>query len=131
MRIYFARNSDPMITDTVAGLNAIAQRLRQFLRSDEPTTSLKADAAGSPEPYEVLLPGVEFAKTKGPILVELLPERGLRVSGSPENLRTWCSYFSFRENAQNGDHHHPEHLDRPGYIDPRTLSVIIEVEDEG
>lgn len=97
MRIYFAPKSGPMITDTVAGLNAIAQRLKQFLASSEPTIFLKADASGSPAPYESLLPGVEFAKTKGPVLVELLP-KGLRVSGSPENLSTWC-FIEVRDEA--------------------------------
>jgi hypothetical protein len=55
---------------------------------------------------------------------------GLIVSGSTENLALWCSHFRFPATAQEGDHHHPEHKDKSGYISPNSLSVIIEVQGE-
>lgn len=129
MRVYFSPESDPMITDTVAGLNALASRIAEFLDSEDRSLYLQADTTGSAAPYEALLPGVEFVRVDGPILVSLASEFGLRVTGSAENLRIWASHFKFSPHAVDGDHHHPEHVMRVGYIDSRTLSVIIEVQD--
>jgi hypothetical protein len=128
MRIYFSHQSDPMITDTVHQLKDTAERLKQFVDSMESRLFLQADTSGSPAPYEALLPGVEFTKGDGPILVSVA-QKGLQVRGSPENLKLWCAHFAFPADASEGEHHHPEHVHRPGYIDPRTLSVIIEVQN--
>jgi hypothetical protein len=119
-----------MITDTVPGLNALAIRLSTFLESTQTTIFVPADDSGAAAPYEELLSGVRFEKASGPILVSRAPEGNLCVRGSVENLLVWVSHFAFPESATDGNHHHPEHVRRPHYIDPRTLSVIIEVEDE-
>ncbi len=63
-------------------------------------------------------------------MVTLEPSVGLSVVGAPENLALWCSYFRFPAHATEGEHHHPEHVRRSGYISPNSLSVIIEVQDE-
>lgn len=130
MRIYFTPGHDPMITDTVAGLNALASRLTAFVFSSETEFHVHAETSGSPEPHESLLPGIVFSKAGGPILVTFDHPKGLRVSGSPENLSLWCSHFEFPLSATDGDHHHPEYIRRDGYIDSRTLSVIIEVQTD-
>ncbi len=119
-----------MITDSVMGLNALAARLAKFLTSDDKCLFIAADTSGSPQPYDALLAGVEIEKGTGPILVARDSSKGLRVTGSVDNLKTWGSYFSFPADARHGDHHHPENVDRPNYIDSRTLSVIIEMHQE-
>lgn len=128
MRVYFSDHSDPMITDTVAGLNAIASRIKDFLESDDFELFIKAEDSGSPEPYDKLLSGVRLKKSNGPIMVSL-HQNGLHVTGSLENLKTWGSYFKFSLKATEGDHHHPEYVQRKEYISPASLSVIIEVQD--
>jgi hypothetical protein len=130
MRIYYSPSSDPVITDTLSGLNTLSAQLQSFLASEEKRLFVRADTSGSPEPYASLLDGVEFKKSTGPILVSIEPAVGLQVSGSVENLCIWCSYFQFPASAVEGDHHHPEHVQRSGYLDSNTLSVIIEVRDE-
>ena len=119
-----------MITDTVDGLNALAARLAAFVSSSETEYHVYAETSGSPERHEALLPGITFSKTAGSILVALDHPRGLRVSGSPENLSLWCSYFEFPASATDGNHHHPEYIYREGYIDSRSLYVIIEVQTD-
>lgn len=70
-------------------------------------------------------------KDSGPIRVHLPEARlVLAVTGSRENLRTWSAFFAFPPDAQVGDHRHPEYVDRPGYIDSGSLSVIVEVSDD-
>ena len=130
MRIYFDKTSDSMITDTVSGLNALASRLAAFLASSDQRLVLPADMSKSPAPYDTLLPGMEVEKQPGPILISADVRTGLRVVGSVENLSIWCSHFKFPATAKDGDHHHPEYVSRSEYINPRTLSVIIEVEDD-
>jgi hypothetical protein len=129
MRVYFSQGSDPMITDSVVGLNALAFRLAEFLATEDKRLFIVADTSASPQPYDALLAGVEFEKGTGPILVSLDSRQCLRVTGSIENLRTWCSFFVFPPDAKEGTHHHPEYVDRSEYIDRGTLSTIIEVRD--
>lgn len=119
-----------MITDTVSALNSLSSRLNTFLASAEAQLFVPADTTGSPAPYASLLKGVHFEKGAGPILVTLEPNLGLRVNGSVENLAVWCSHFSFPVDATEGNHHHPEHVQRSGYLTPGTLSVIFEVQGE-
>jgi len=130
MRIYFTPGTDPMITDTVDGLTALAARLATFVSSSEAEFHVHADTSGSAKPHETLLPGITFSKSGGPILVTLDHPRGLRVTGSRENLRLWCSHFEFPLSATDGNHHHPEQIWLDGYTDSCTLSVIIEVQTD-
>lgn len=118
-----------MITGSVNELNALALHLSEFLAEQGQRTFFPADISGSAEPYRVLLRGIEIEKGSGPVLVSL-EGRTLRITGSTSNLQLWCSFFKFPADATEGDHHHPENVDRPRYIDPRTLSVIIEIRDE-
>ena len=118
-----------MISDSVAGLNVLATSLGRFLDSAEVHLFWDADISGSSQPYDRLLRGISFTKGAGPIKVQLADTLVLTVRGSQENLRTWCTFFAFPSDAKVGDHHHPEYVDRPGYIDPQSLPVIIEVSD--
>lgn len=129
MRIYFSENASPMITGSLNELNVVAISLSKFLAANDQRTFLPADTSGSPGPYRTLLRGLEIEKGSGPILVSL-NGRALCVTGSIENLALWCSFFKFPVNAEEGTHHHPENIDRSGYIHPHTMSVIIEIEDE-
>src|SRR5438046_2912972 len=106
MRIYFSSRSDPMIRDTVVALNATGLKLREFIESPQSELFLPAETSGSPAPYEAFLAGVRFTKGDGAVLVELDPKLGLRVTASPSNLATWCSAFTFPDDATYGDHHH-------------------------
>ena len=130
MRIYYTDGSDPMVTDTVASLNALAEQLGDFVASPRVELTIPAVTASSSAPYTALLPGICFTKREGPIMVTLEAGVGLSVVGTPENLALWCSYFRFPADATEGDHHHPEHEPRLGYISPNSLSVIIEVQDD-
>jgi len=128
MRIYYSAGSDPMITDTVAGLNAISSEMATFLSSPHLQCCLPAIMSGSPAPYASFLEGLKLEKRTG-LLFVALDGSSLNVRGSRENLEVWCSYFSFPESATEGDHHHPENIHRVGYLEPGAMSVIIEVEE--
>ena len=127
VRIYHSANSDPMVLDSIAGFNEIHARLSEFLQSDQRLIRLSADVSGSAEPYDELLPALEIEKTEGPVYVYLSTERALRITGGVENLRIYADFFRFRDDEE-GAHHHPEYVKRPGYIKPGTLSVIIEAD---
>ena len=118
-----------MITDTVSDLNTLSLRLKRFLSSREPQLFLPADTSCSAAPFDSLLSGICFEKGTGPILVTLESEQTLRVTGSIENLEVWCSHFTFPDGATEGDHRHPENVERAEYLALDTLSVIIEVQD--
>ena len=130
MRIYFSQGSDPMITGTVAELNTIASKLDAFLATAATEITVPASTAGSAGPYNSLLPGLRLTRRPGPIMVTVEPSIGLAVAGSADNLAKWCSHFRFAPGANDGDHHHPDHIHKPGYLQAGTLSVIIEVHEE-
>lgn len=130
LRIYYSQRSAPMITDTVSGLNALASRLREFLASEAPELLIETQSTGSPEPYDVFLRGLRVVKGVGPVLVSAGLGCELTVQGAVDNLAVWCGHFAFPPEANDGEHHHPEYVSRPGYIHPNTLSVIMEIQEE-
>jgi hypothetical protein len=126
MRIYYSVGSDPVILDTVQGLNKIHDSLTSFISSTERALCLEADVSGGSGPYNELLCGLEIEKSKGAIFVYVTEQRYLKITGSVENLRRYTDLFQFTEGEES--HHHPEYVDVPGYIRPGTLSVIIEAD---
>ena len=129
MRIYYSAGSDAMVLDSIAGLNEIHKRLTEFLDSDQSLLRLFADVSGSAEPSDELLPVLEVEKTEGSIYVFLSTGRALRITGGIDNLKVYANFFRFRAD-EDGAHHHPEYVERPGYLRPGTLSVIIEADTE-
>lgn len=119
-----------MVTDTVTGLNNLANHISDFVASPQADLVLPAVTTLNPAPYESLLPSIRFAKREGSIMVTIDPSVGLSVVGAPENLALWCSHFRFPAHATEGEHHYPEHVQKSGYISPSSLSVIIEVQDD-
>jgi hypothetical protein len=130
IRIYYTEGSDPMVTDTVTGLNNLANHISEFVASPRVDLVLPAVTTLNPAPYEALLPSIRFTKSEDSIMVSIDPRVGLSVVGAPEKLALWCSHFHFPAQATEGDHHHPEHVHKSGYISPSSLSVIIEVQDD-
>jgi hypothetical protein len=134
MRIYYAEQSDPMLLDSLTMMNELHHTLTAFLESPEMSLYLPADCTGTPEPYQELLSALTIQKKNGPICLSITPERGLRLTGSPENLKIYAGYFHFGEDEE-GSHHHPEYVfdgDQPkkDYISANSLSLIIEVDTD-
>lgn len=119
-----------MVADTVVGFNVLRSRLSSFLSSSEPMLFVSADTSGSPAPYRSLLTGIQFEKSANPIFVTVDASMAMKVRGSIENLEVWCSHFSFPTDSIEGDHHHPDHVQRRGYLESGSLPVIIEVQNE-
>jgi hypothetical protein len=118
-----------MILDSVQGLNTIHASLCSFLASNDQAIRFPADVSGSPAPYDELLPALEVEKTEGPIYASILADRTLKIVGGAENLGIYVGFFQFEE-ADDGRHHHPEHVARARYIRRGTLSVIIEADND-
>jgi hypothetical protein len=126
MRILHTLGQDPMVLDSLRGMNATHERLRQFLISNERSIAFKCECSGSPAPYSEFLGALNVEVREGPIVVSIAGANSLQIEGSRENLAIYASHFAFRE-SEEGAHHHPEYLDRSGYVAPNSLSIIIEV----
>ena len=107
MRIFYSVDSEPMLLDSVSNLNGIHLELKAFLDGTEMIKRIEAIKKGSPEPFSEFLPYIEFAKSEGKVLVQITKERGLRISGSKENLVKYIEAFAFGD-EEDGNHHHPE-----------------------
>lgn len=128
MRIYYSVGSDPVIQDSIRGLNEIHDNLKVFISSTDRILHLEADTSGSSGPYNELLHGIEIEKSEGGIFVNVTIQKHLKITGSAEHLSLYADFFQFAEHEEA--HHHPEYVDVPGYMRPGALSVIIEAEAE-
>jgi hypothetical protein len=127
MRIYYSPGQDPMVLDSLHGMDAVHARLRHFLASGECAVLIEAQCSGSSAPYDEFLCALAFEVSDGPISVSISPERRLKIHGSRENLATYASYFHFGE-FEEGATHNPELSNRPGYMSPDSLWINIEVD---
>lgn len=129
MRIFHSKKETPMLLDSLSGMRANYEYLMTFLQSAEWATTLEADCNGTAEPYDELLLGLIVEKSKGPIKLSITPNKWLNLSGSVENLAHYIGHFEFRDDEE-GEHHHPEHMDVKNYISSDSLSLIIEVDTD-
>jgi hypothetical protein len=127
MRLYYSPASDPMILDSLEGMNALHGQLLAFLESDGTSLRMTANTTGPAAPYDELLPVLEFVKIGTSIHVFIAPDRTLTISGGVDNLKVYARAFRFSDGEETG-HHHPEYVDRKGYISPGSLSVVVEVD---
>jgi len=116
-----------MLINAFKEMNELHEKLKSFLTSRELTLSLEANQYGGAEPYDELLRGLHVEKSQGPVNLSITETHWLSLNGSVENLMTYVGYFYFEKDS---GHHHPENLDREGYIDPRSLNLIIEVDTD-
>ena len=129
MRIFYEPGQDPMVLDSLAGMSAVHGRIREFVESDARSMVLDAKVSGDPAPYTQFLRALEFEVSGGPIVASISPQNHLKIVGSRENLATYARFFAFGADEE-GSHHHPEYLERPGYIAPNSLSVILEADTD-
>ena len=125
MRIFFSRNSTPMLLDTQQGLNAAHLRLRTFVSSDEETFVLTCETDGNPKPHEMFLNGLRIKKTSGALSLQCAADCWLDLNGAVDHLACYIEFFHFDEEY---GHHHPEYVHIPGYISPDSMSLIIEAD---
>jgi hypothetical protein len=129
MKIYFSPGSDPMLLESLEGMNSLHEKLIAFLASSENSIALPASSLGSPEPYQELLGGLEVLKGEGPLSLSLTPKRWLRLAGAPQHLAHYLSFFHFEE-SEEGCHHHREYVEVEGYIAQGSISLLLEVDSE-
>ena len=129
MRIYFSHGQDPMILDSIKGINVIHDELQEFLSSDAKSIYFEANLTGGPEMYAELLVGLEIQKGTGPINLSLTSDRRLLLVGSTENLLRYITFFKFSEDKE-GQHHHPEYVRVADYIAKGSMSLIIETDSD-
>ena len=129
MHIYYSEGSDPMILDSLDGMNGLYDQVMSFLQSDQRMLRIDADDKGDSGPYDERLAAFEFRKSDGPIMLSLSSSGILSAVGSVENLLIYAQSFRF-SNDEEGNHHHPEYVDRERYMMPGTMSLIVEVNSD-
>jgi len=129
MRIHFTDGQDPMLLDSLDGMNVLHEQLERFVGSEEAVLSLAADQSGVSAPYSELLAGLQIRKSEGQAYLQLTEQRWLLLTGSKENLSRYVSFFHFDQDEE-GAHHHPEHVSVSGYIAQGSMSLIIEVDSD-
>jgi len=127
MRIFRSPGEPSVLLDSRAGLVTINESIHRFLASNETTLDLEAEVTGDPSPHLEFVPGLRLHKTEGPILLRNDADGWLHLEGSVSNLAIYASHFLFQEEF---GHHHPELVSKAGYLDPDTLSLIIEADSE-
>jgi hypothetical protein len=124
MRIFYSLDSDPMLLDSRAKLNALHEELTTFLASGMKEVSIPAEVTFSPAPYQEFLKGLRLQKTQGPIMLRLTRDRWLELTGAEVHLAKYVRHFCFEKREAEG-HHHP---DNANYMAPSSLRLIIEAD---
>ena len=132
MHILFSPASDPMLLDSLEGMNGTHKRLIEFLASSQAEITLAAESSGSPAPYDAFLSGFRIRKSDGPVYLALTDDGYLNLRGSLDNLSRYFASFKF-ESDEEMQHHHPEQIfqnGRPllGCVAPDSLSLLVEVD---
>lgn len=83
MLIFYSKDSEPMLLDSVSGLSELAQKVFLFSSSDLKQANFPAKI-GNPEPYECCLNGLRINKTLSANKLTLEPD-GWLVLSAPEN----------------------------------------------
>lgn len=123
MRIFYSPDSDPMLLDTGARLNALHHQLKEFLASSAKDAIFEAEVTHSAEPYHEFLKGLRLQKAQGPIMLRMTADRWLELTGSEDYLAEYVSHFKFEE-CEEDAHHHPDNAD---YMARGSMRLIIEV----
>lgn len=89
-----------MLLDSLEAMNELHRQLSAFLEGHDMVLHLPADCSGTAEPYEELLTEFIVKKESGPICLALTSERGLQLTGSLENLKTYIQYFHFADDEE-------------------------------
>jgi len=129
MKIYFSPGQDPVLLDSLKGMNTIHDKLQGFLSSPSKSIYIEASQRSGPEPYDELLAGLEIHRSDGPINLSLAGNRRLHLIGSRDNLSRYFNFFKFREDEQD-THHHPEYVRVDNYIAKETMSLIVETDSD-
>jgi hypothetical protein len=112
------------LSGTVAELRRIAEALSNMNagQSFEIPTDPKAIAS----PYQRCLNRLEVDAAGGPVRVAIIDDT-LKVSGSPEMLHTFASYFRFADDAESGLHSHHEWFEGDKWIAPDSRPLVVSV----
>lgn len=129
MRLFFTSGQDPILLDSVSGINALHSKLKEFLFSSRPSVRISAETWGDPAPYSRFLSYIEFEKSEGPILASFTTDDGIRVRGDKANLNVYAGAFQFEE-AEDTAHHHPDLVsNKADYMAPGGISLIVEADN--
>jgi len=117
MRIFNAARGDPMLLDSAQGLEALHDRLTEFLDSAADAVSLAALTNGSPEPYTEFLGGLRLHRHSAGSKLCITSDRWLELSATEAELERFTQLF---RGVADGSHRH-------WYCSP--VSLIVEADD--
>lgn len=127
LQILFSSQSGVLVLGTREGFKKAWTDITAFIASASDQLELAGTKIAGPKPYERVLQGIVIERREGPIQVGVQGTQ-LLVAGAPENLQAYFCSLLFDENAESGDHHHPEHMHRQNYVAAGAIPVIFELE---
>jgi hypothetical protein len=117
MQIFNSDVGDPMLSDSVPGLEELQRRFIRFLASDAERASFPARMDGNPEPYKEFLGGLRVRKDLHTSQLHISLDRWLELAGPLAELQQFAKLLAA---PTNGNHGH-------WYSTP--VSLIIEADD--
>ena len=112
------------ISGTPAELRAVAAAL-ESLKAGE-SRYFPAIAGADPAPYQTALEGLEVIASGGSIRASRVGHR-LRVTGSPDALAGFASFFHVEDGTPSGHHCHHEWWEGNEFIADDSLPLVISV----
>lgn len=127
LQILFSSRSGALVLGTRQAFKKAWADITAFIASATDQLELAAAQTADPGPYERALLRVVIERRESPIQVGVQGTQ-LLVAGAPENLQAYFCSLLFDENAESGDHHHPEHMHRQNYVAAGAIPVTFELE---
>ena len=121
-----ATDTELALSGTSAELWAVADRLVEIgvsLRCE-----VVAETAAEPGPYTRVLALLRVVASGGPIHVSVVGD-ALVVTGNPEMLRRFASFFRFSDEGGGNAHRHHEWWEGNEYIAEDSRPLVIETRD--
>jgi hypothetical protein len=126
--VHGKRDGDTMLLDSAAGHRRTFEVLTAFLSSGDDSVEIAGAGPCHLCPDWPTLQFFRMVKSDARLRTEELPGGVLQVSGRPELLARYVDEFRF-DADEDGAHRHPEAaLAVTSDIDPKSESVIIEVD---
>jgi hypothetical protein len=117
MRIFNSPDGDPMLLDTVQGMEELKKEFNKYVQSSVKDASFTAETTGKSEPYDEFLNGLRVQKSKETTQLRISEDNWLELMASESGLIEFELQLGVDE---GGDHNH-------FYCSP--VSLIIEVDE--
>ena len=125
IRIRFSKRCGVEVEGSGEELRGIRDSILAIVHAGDGSWELVGPNSGSPAPYDSWLTRLVVAIGTGPACATVTADTEVRVTGDPESLGAFASFFDPPENAEAGWHSHHEHYPGNRWVAVNSQPVVV------